>query len=235
LIESLSVLQESLGESAIEEAVTAAPGIGSAGLLEKAIEASRASHLTIDLSIANAVRLKSLNPDDRTWRRGEEAARKVRDAIGLTAGPVPDMAFSELLNVPWRNIKSATATARDLPYGAHLHTKGSAVRAALQTQAAIDRRFELARMIGDAIWSPERFGVISRAKTERQKFQRAFAQTLLCPFEDVREHIDMTAPSEAQISETAKLFNVRTSVVQTLLVNKGILPRDTLEERLEAA
>lgn len=233
---TLSSLEDTLGESAVEEAATAAPGAGSAEVLKKALEASQASQLTVDLSIADIVTAKSDNFDVRTWRLGEDAAYKVRQSIGLTAGPLPDEAYSDLLNVSWSTVKAASATAHGLPYGARLRTKGSWVRAALQTQAEIDRRFELARVIGDEIWSKnEKFGVISRAKTERQKFQRAFAQSLLCPFEQIRHHIDMKGPSEEEIINVARLFNVRASVVQTLLVNKGVLPRETLEDRLEAA
>lgn len=89
---------------------------------------------------------------------------------------------------------------------------------------------------GEVVWTgDDAFGVISRAKTERQKFQRAFAQSLLCPFEDLLEHIDPVDPTDDQIEAAANQFDVRQSVVQTLLVNKGVLPRETLAERLESA
>ena len=114
--------------------------------------------------------------------------------------------------------------------------EGAEAKLALQTSQPIDRRFELARIVGDAVWTgDDAFGVISRAKTERQKFQRAFAQSLLCPFDGLLERIDPVDPSDEQIDAAAAHFNVRPSVVQTLLVNKGILPRETLAERLEAA
>jgi hypothetical protein len=94
----------------------------------------------------------------------------------------------------------------------------------------------LARFIGDAVWTSDaEFGVVSRAKTDRQKFQRAFAQSLLCPFSELAHHVDLEGPTEAQMDSAARYFHVNARVVRTLLVNKGVLPRETLEEQLEAA
>ena len=99
-----------------------------------------------------------------------------------------------------------------------------------------DRRFELARVLGDAVWtSLAHFGVISRGKTDRQKFQRAFAQSLLCPFEDLRHYVNLSGPTEDQIEAAARRYHVHRSVVGTLLVNKVFLARETLGEQLEAA
>jgi len=236
LIEGLAALQDDLGDGAVEEAATAAPGAQAGAVLQKAIEASEASDIEVDVSIGQAVDPEVLTPGVTPWRLGEDAARTVRKRIGLPPGPMLDDAYADLLRTPWSDVKAASATARSLPYAARLQAKDTTARVALQTRAAIDRRFELARMIGDEIWAKrDRFGIVSRAKTERQKFQRAFAQSLLCPFADLRHHIDLAGPTEAQILNAAKVFDVRPSVIQTLLVNKGVLPRETLEERLEAA
>lgn len=236
LIESLAELENDLGEGAIEEAATAAPGRKASLILNKAIEASQASSIELDLSIAEEVPLDILTPGGIPWRLGEEAARALRMRVGLPAGPLPNADLAQLLTASWSILKTAPATAQRLPYAARLHTNDRTSRAALQTKAAIDRRFELARIIGDEVWArQDRFGVIGRAKTERQKFQRAFAQSLLCPFSDLRRHVDIASPTEEQISHAARVFEVRPSVIQTLLVNKGVLPRETLEDRLEAA
>jgi hypothetical protein len=114
--------------------------------------------------------------------------------------------------------------------------RGTAEQIALQTRSAHDRRFELARVLGDSVWSSRaKFGIISRGKTDRQKFQRAFAQSLLCPFEDLGNYVDLAGPTDDQIEKAARRYHVHRSVVRTLLVNKGFLPRETLGEQLEAA
>ncbi len=91
-------------------------------------------------------------------------------------------------------------------------------------------------MLGDAIWSNDAdFGLVSRAKTDRQKCQRAFAQSLLCPYDALTDSIDMSAPSDIQITGAAQKFHVRESVITSLLAYKGVLLFENLEQRLEAA
>jgi len=138
---------------------------------------------------------------------GEDAARALRDLTGNPTGLLSSDALGDIVGVVWSKLKSAPATARRLPYGARLRKRQSTQRLALQTTATVDRRFELARVVGDAIFSSvEAFGIVSRTKTERQKFQRAFAQSLLCPFSDIRHQIDLTGPTEEQMVKARETF-----------------------------
>jgi hypothetical protein len=238
VIERLSEFEEQIGADAVEEAAVGSPGAEAAAILEQAIEASQASTVQVDLEIAAA----AAEPNDRldltrpTWMVAEDAAARLRNAVGHPHGRFLNQALEEALGIRWDAVKGAVPTARRLPYGARIRQHGSADRVALQTRSAHDRRFELARVLGDAVWTGRsEFGVISRGKTDRQKFQRAFAQSLLCPFEDLRHYVDLSGPTQIQIETAARRFHVHTSVVRTLLVNKGFLPRETLGERLEAA
>jgi hypothetical protein len=238
LIESLSQQEERVGAEAVEEAAVGCPGARAPAVLQQAIAASRASEVKVDLAVTGL----AAEPRDRTdlsrptWMLAEDAAARLRRAVGRPTGPLLNQGFSEILAISWKNVTAAAATARDLPYGARLKDRGTQERIALQTRSAHDRRFELARVLGDAIWNNEaRFGVISRGKTDRQKFQRAFAQSLLCPFEDLRNYVDLADPTEDQIKAAARRYHVHANVVRTLLVNKGFLPRETLGEQLEAA
>ena len=112
-------------------------------------------------------------------------------------------------------MKAAPATARALPYAARLACDGGHQHVAMQTRLPGDRRFELARMMGDAIWSRGScFGVVSRARTDRQKFQRAFAQLSPCPYVDLRDHVDITEPTSKQIEQARDIIEfMRTSFV----------------------
>lgn len=106
----------------------------------------------------------------------------------------------------------------------------------MQSTSARPRRFELARAIGEAAWDSRAiFAPLSRAKTDRQKFQRAFAQSLLCPFDDLMAYINTPNPTDRDVVEAAEYFHVSDGVVRTVLVNKEVLPRERLEDRLEAA
>jgi hypothetical protein len=191
----------------------------------------------VSFELSNEANLDDADiPHASPWRLAEEAAARVRQAIGMARGPILGKLLAEMLRVRWDTLKSATATARGLPYAARLRGKADLERIATQTERPRDRRFELSRMLGDAIWTRNAsFGVISRAKTDRQKFQRAFAQSLLCPFDELRNHIDFDEPQASHIDDAARYFHVHTNVVRNLLVYKGILPRETLDDALEAA
>src|SRR5262249_10167181 len=102
----------------------------------------------------------------------EDAAARLRREVGWPNGPLLNKALSGILAISWQNVSSAPATARNLPYGARLRGNGTIDHIALQTLKAHDRRFELGRILGDAVWSKDaKFGIISRGKTDRQKFQ----------------------------------------------------------------
>ncbi|AEO46704.1 hypothetical protein F11_01170 [Rhodospirillum rubrum F11] len=238
LIEALSRQEELIGAEGVEEAALGNPGARAPEILEKVLSASRESSVEIDLAEALAAAAPVNRADLRRpiWMVAEDAADRLRRAVGWSEGPFSNVALSDILKVSWKAIRAATATARDLPYGARLRGGGTTEKIALQTQASHDRRFELARVLGDALWTADsRFGVISRGKTDRQKFQRAFAQSLLCPFADLSRHVDLSGPSEEQIAKAARRYLVNRNVVTTLLVNKGHLSRETLGDVLDAA
>jgi hypothetical protein len=175
-------------------------------------------------------------PSQSDWTLAEDAAPQLRRVAGRPNGPLLNKALIEILAIHWQTVSRARATARYLPYGARLPGDGAIDRIALQSQTSRGKRFELGRILGDAVWTRHsNFGVISRGKTDRQKFQRAFAQSLICPFDDLRSHVDLTNPTDDQIEAAARRYHVHRSVVTTLLVHKNILPRETLGEKIEAA
>jgi hypothetical protein len=120
---------------------------------------------------------------------------------------------------------------RELAYGLRLNTgvrRGEVV--ALSSRWSADRRFEFSRALGDAIWSHgERLGPLTRAKSERQKFQRAFAQSLLCPYDDLRAYIGDDT-SDGALSAAAEYFHVSDRLIRSLLVNKCELRRHRLAD-----
>lgn len=144
--------------------------------------------------------------------------------------------LGDILRVRWELLKEATATAPYLPFATKTQDDGTQSRLALAMKPLNDRRFELARMIGDEVWTGGRgFGVISRSRTDRQKFQRAFAQALLCPMEALRDVVDVNRPTREQIVRAAIRFGVRDSVIVTILRNRGYLPRESMADWIEAA
>ncbi len=164
----------------------------------------------------------------------EAAATELRSIIGVPRGLLTHNDFEDIFKARWADLKSATATARKLPYGARIgeHTKS---RVALQTVKPHDRRFELARQLGDAVWQRDAdFGIVSRSKSDRQKFQRAFANSLLCPFHSLQQVIDVNDLTSEAMERAARRFGVHESVVRNQLTYKGYLPFENTADEVEA-
>lgn len=166
---------------------------------------------------------------------GRSSPRKAVGALNL--GNIVRWAdLGDILRVRWELLKEATATAPYLPFATKTQDDGTQSRLALAMKPLNDRQFELARMIGDEVWTGGRgFGVISRSRTDRQKFQRAFAQALLCPMEALRDVVDVNRPTREQIVRAASRFGVRDSVIVMILRNRAYLPRESMADWLEAA
>lgn len=236
VINAMVTLEEVAGEHGVEEAAHAQPGAGSAQSLNLVIEATRESHVEVDLSLADHLqRGRQLQGIASPWEMAQAAAKELRSIIGVTTGCLKHSDFADIFKAQWSDLKSATATARALPYGARMGGETTS-RLALQTTKSHDRRFELARQLGDAVWKKDAsFGIVSRSKSDRQKFQRAFAQNLLCPFEHLQREIDVTNPTTETMDTAAKTFLVHPSVIRNQLVYKGYLPFENTNEEAEAA
>lgn len=236
VIYALVALEDVAGEDGVEEAAHAQPGTNAAHSLSLAIEASRESSVEVDLSLAAVLKLSGHFPNNGSpSEMAESAATELRSILGIKRGPLKKAAFEDLFKSRWAALKNASATARELPYGASLRGEKN-TRLALQTINPTLRRFELARQFGDAVWrKSSSFGIVSRSKSDRQKFQRAFAHNFLCPFEDLQQVIDVNDPKSEDISAAAKDFDVHPTVVHNQLVYRGYLPFNNADEEAEAA
>ena len=81
------------------------------------------------------------------------------------------------------------------------------------------RRFALSRLVADHLVSSddESFLPVTTANTSRQKSQRAFAQGLLCPFEDLMDFLGTCAPYEEDLDDAAAHFDVSPLLVRRTL------------------
>lgn len=235
IMKTFGRLEASVGGDALEEAAAAAPGSESGEVLSRAVEAVKSSQIAVDFKIANDISRSPLrDAASPPWRLGRDAAYRVRQAANLRDGPVRQHDFADLFRTSKEEL-TKPGTARHLPYAVRSQAKGSRQKIALKSANVRDRRFELSCLLGDQVWAHSDFGISSSAKTDRQKFQRAFAQELLAPYADVRRLIDESDPTPRQIETAATHFHVHPNVVRRRLIIEGVLPEETLEERLEAA
>ena len=76
---------------------------------------------------------------------------------------------------------------------------------------------------------------MSAAKSERQKFQRAFAQAFLCPFADLLAYINTEEPTEEDIHAAARHFHVSERLIQATLYNNHLIDQAAFEQMVDAA
>ena len=236
LIGALLEYMKTYGKSGVEEAIVAIQGETAAATLGEEINVAEKSRVVCDLReavvAAGNIEKESSNP---VWETAEEAAMAVRKNLGIQGRPLGDKRLAELLNISKDDFRSREATK--LSYGLRLRQGDKGKNAvALRAHWGQGRRFELCRTLGDAICSGgDALGPMTRAKTRRQKFQRTFAQSLLCPYDDLLAYMDTEQPSEDDISAAAHHFNVSERVVQTVLVNKGLIGKQQFNEMVEVA
>ena len=237
LIERLAVLIEQYGEEAIEEAALAHQGGDSATVLQEEMKAARTSNIRMELP--KDVREIKLGPHRALippWQLAEKAATDLRKQLSIPPGPILNRLLGEVFAINVQTFLTRRGPSR-LRYGLRLRDgDGEASLVVLEKRRSDARRFELCRMLGDVIWSGnDKLGPVSTAKSARQKFQRTFAQSFLCPFADLEEYLENDHPTDEGIHAAAHHFLVSELMVQSLLVNKGVMARREVEERIDAA
>lgn len=231
LVEDLLALESDWSGDDVEDAIAAAPGQDSARILRSVIEAA-ANSIAADFESAflamqnHQMDAHKLQP----WITAENAARTLRESIGDQARPIRNRQLADLASISPQQLKSQTGAAT-APYAMRLTRQDARHSAILLTARwSHDRRFQLARAIGDAIWTRcSDFGAISNTSSMRQKFQRAFAGALLCPLEGVKEYLGTDEPDDIDIGAAAKHFHVNEKTVRTVLVNKRLIERNRLQ------
>lgn len=231
----ISELQDGMaewGEAAVEEMV-AASRTSAAGLLRE---------LRGDLPAADSIVLPDLPPGPADslpfrnagrqlpWQTARDAARRLRVQWGILAGPIGTTQLADLLRVNKGMIDSGPAHASSLAAGYRDSAGGGRISILLKSKFETGRRFEIARVVGDTLVAPGRDHLlpVTNAKTSRQKFQRTFAQEFLCPWDELREFVGSAEPDDDAIEDAADHFQVSTMLIETTMVNNGLLPRDRL-------
>ncbi len=233
LMERLEGMKTAYGESAVEEMAAASMENADADI-QKLWDEARPKAVTLRMPDCGALlrRLgEELRPSAFSWQRAERAAGIVRDAWSIDPGPLSSRRFSEILDMPETILQSQEATS-PAPMAAGFRDNGNTdvFRAFLNRRPSTGRRFALARLVAAHLDAPEsdRLLPASDAATQRQKFQRAFAQELLCPYSDLTRFLDGREPGDDIIEDAADFFDVSPLLIRTTLVNKKVLDRAAL-------
>lgn len=164
------------------------------------------------------------------WQKATEAARIVREVCALDPGPVSTSTLAEVLEIRKGCLEKEIGVKGPMDAGFR-NGNLNGFSAFLKSPFQANRRFALLRLVGDHLTAPQDDKLLpaaTYAKTQRQKFQRAFAQEFLCPYSDLVSYLKSDEPSDEDIEDAAHHFEVSALMVKTILVNKGDLERSCL-------
>ena len=169
---------------------------------------------------------------DVPWKRARSAARIARESWGLRS-KIDTPTLSQMFNIPVEEFAQVNSNIRS-PLTAGLRNDDVPEQFGFLSNRRhpSGRRFAFARLVADHLTIPDNDRLLpaTDSKTGRQKFQRAFAQEFLCPFDDLMYRFDADAPTDDAIDEAAGYFEVSPRLVETALVNNGVLDREMLDD-----
>ena len=222
--------KDALGESALEELAAAT--------VHHMVSAEEICNTTesfgFDVNINDAFRLGSPVPvhwgEPEAWNIGIAAANAVRQQARLSNQPINNQKLAELAGVSATSLTSEQST-NSLSW--ILRQSSNRCRAAFRSPWETSRRFDLARLIGDRLFSESDFTPCepltpaTRSYSYRQKAQRAFAAELLSPWETVKTMLDNDYSHENQ-EQVADYFAVSQRTINTQVANHEGIGREYL-------
>lgn len=222
-------LTQQAGPVAGDEIMAVLPGLdGSLEAASRVMTAMRGSLSTLKLDQGTDHQL-GRPPGLMPWQKGASLAAEMRTRLGVQAGPLTNAVLERSLEVKLPLPLSSWTGARSLEGGFRNGINGGRT-AVLVTRPGYGQRFYLARLIGAAMVShPDQHVLpVSDAATALQKFQRSFAQELLCPWVELDAFTDDKGTDEDGVEEAAKHFHVSEWLILTTLVNRKKLGRNRL-------
>ena len=213
-----------LGERALEE-IAIGGGADLSGMPSACEIAEITKQAGFDINPADGVSidLPELRQwgDQPAWRIGVSAAAALRRQERLGDGPINNDVLAGLAG-------TSTAAISNIRPGGEFawifRQDDQPAQVALRSKWETGRRFELARLLGDNIFSAgmpdgmEPLSPATRSYSYRQKAQRAFAAELISPWPSVKEMLGNDYSEENQ-EQVADHFSVSQRTVETLIMN----------------
>jgi len=194
-------------------------------------ESLNAAKDTITLPLRNVRRaMKLISPENFPWKEGRDAANAARKQLGVDDGPLGNSKLAELLETRQAFLEDAS-TYRPLPLGIGEVTGDGRAKVCLGKTRKESRRFMVARMIAAGVYDGREHGWLpcTNTSTVQQKFQRAFAQEFLCPYQDLINWMDTESPDEDLMEAAAEHFEVSLLLINTVMVNRGHISSSELD------
>lgn len=185
---------------------------------------------------ANLESLKSLRrevtggemPKGSPWRQGYQFAQDLRQRLNLNGTKLNSLlSLGRALDTPVRELEDAIIKMAPLPGSLDalvatnsLRSPGFAVPDRRQEEAI---RFAFCRALFEYMTTPEGEPLlVTRARSERQKRNRAFAAEFLVPANLLREELPSHIVGDEDIEDVAAIFGVSPYVVRHQIENHGL-------------
>ena len=208
------------------------------------IDASRlideSSKIVAALEIArmtetNRLQLQSLesllevrgSPKSYPWQVGWDLARQARQCLKLDGQPIPTMeSLAEALEIDGEALEQATQplSALDgfwLMDGVVADGPHATISLGLRSKREHGRRFAFCRALAEMMTSGGD-ALLTRASTDRQRSNRAFAAEFLAPASGLRQRIFQPVVDPDEVDELAEEFGVSTQVIVHQVENHRI-------------
>ena len=215
-----------LGESALQE--IAIGSVSGGADLSRMLSAQQITEITKHAGFC-------INPEDgvgidapelkqwgsiAAWRVGVSVATAIRNQEILGYGPLANDVLASLAGTTADVI---TGDRQGVEFSWVFRCEDEPAQVALRSKWETGRRFELARLLGDNIFTTgfqEPLSPATRSHSYRQKAQRAFAAELLSPWPAVSEMLGSDYSEENQ-EQVADYFSVSPMTISTLLMNNA--------------
>jgi hypothetical protein len=160
------------------------------------------------------------------WEEGYRVARELRSRLGLNGTPLPSFAeLSAALGVDESEIERAIREGRqgdsfDALVDVNERESPGFV---ITPRGDAARRFAFCRGLFEYLTSPPGSpSLVTHARSERQKRNRAFAAELLAPSSLLRERVSRSVIDDDEVLALAEDLNVSSRVIAHQLENHGI-------------
>ena len=177
-----------------------------------------------DMMLSNTPAESCHHLESIPWQNGVAAARRLRKTCGFGEEAVSNARLLNLLGLANNGLDDYYRLSADCFVSIGKSIGGRQYSFVPRRKRMITgRRFELARLLGDALIFNENKGewlVASDCKTARQKVQRAFAAEFLCPVEALDDFMGNDYSKEKQ-RKAAEYFMVSEQTVSSVLMNNG--------------
>ena len=177
--------------------------------------------------IRQSVRERKPLPARSSWDVGYGLARQVRQCLDLGAAPLNTMetlgsALGESSELIDRATRPVDFTGARLVDGVVTQDDDEAPAFALRPLREDNRRFHFCRALAETLASPHVDRLLTRAHSDRQQRNRAFAAEFLAPSSALREQVSGSVLDGDDLDELASHFGVSTRVIEHQIANHHI-------------